>query len=51
MSNFLRRNKRRHLIKASCCGCKMDYKESHDIYICNVCGKQKIIRRKPNGQG
>lgn len=47
MSNLLRKGKRRHLNKTSCCGRKMDYKESHDLYICHICGK-KMLWRKSN---
>ena len=41
MSNALRKFKRKTKPHYTCCGRKMTYKESHRVYICEICGKEK----------
>ena len=42
MSNYARKAKRKKMSKVPhCCGERMDYKEGYDIYVCQVCGKEK----------
>lgn len=42
MSNYARKAKRNKMPKIPhCCGECMTYKESHGIYICEKCGKEK----------
>lgn len=46
MSNSLRKFRRKTKPHYTCCGRKMQYKESHRVYICEVCGKEKRQRKK-----
>jgi transcription initiation factor IIE alpha subunit len=41
MSNMLRKLKRKDLDIFRCCKKKMQYKESHNLYVCMICGKIK----------
>lgn len=46
MSNPLRKIKRQMKPHYTCCGRKMQYKESHRIYICEICGKEKKVKEE-----
>lgn len=37
----LRKIKRAIKPHYTCCGNKMKYKQSHDVYVCLLCGKEK----------
>lgn len=34
-----------------CCGKKMLYKDSYGIYVCDVCGKEKRVKREQKHNG
>ena len=51
MSSMLRKVKRNNIISLNCCHSKMTRKDSYctatkDLYVCEKCGKEKIIERK-----
>ena len=49
MSSCLRKIKRSMKPHYSCCGSPMLYKESHKVYICERCGKEKLAKNIKGG--
>ena len=47
MSNALRKfRKRQRKPQYICCKHKMAYKESHGVYICEICGREKKAKEE-----